>query len=364
MLKVLVVLVSVGVFVASGFGGAPVCAQDAGALAERPDAPLSSLEAWKLPELELPRGITREVGRPAESVQLSTFLSMPTMSGLLPAPSASFEQVWSTQREGQPAARGGYVVLHYSGGVPDDVRGFLPANLWGRDGGPTERHPEDVAFTDEFVVLTSFAADDPTGDVLRVALREAGGPALPRTWPAVRGVLAEMLSAYLGSDPALVLATFDEHAEALADHAMAQFMAAEAASQLRDSERAEPLYVRALSLHDSGRDVLGVAGDSSLLWTALDGLGVALIIQRKDTEVIPVLQRAVAVAQEAGVDFAAATSAYNLACSLSMTARFEESAQALMLCLAVEPAYMEQARRDSDFKLAWEDEDFQRVLDL
>jgi hypothetical protein len=333
----------------------PVC-QDAAPAVEPP----TTLEGWGLPDLELPKGVTRKDGFHGASTQAYTFVKDPDLFGALPAPMGTLTQTWSTERRSERPVRGGFAVLQYERGVPQDVIDMLGGLLWGEDGGPTARHPENMAVSGDFLVVLSFKVDDPTGDVLREALHGAAGLTIPRSWAAIQPWLEPVFAAAQSGDGKAGLEAIDAHAEAFEGHAFVQYLAGEFASGLKDWPRAEEAYARAAALHEGGTDLL--PGGTPHLWATLDGLGLALVIQRKDARAISPLQRAMDLAEGMGQDGPAAKSGYNLACSLSMTERFEEALTVLARCIEVDPSYAEMARGDSDFEAARERPEFQELL--
>ncbi|RKY22073.1 MAG: hypothetical protein DRQ55_02155 [Planctomycetota bacterium] len=320
----------------------------------------TTLEAWTLPGLTLPEGVTRAEGFHAISVQARTFIKDPTTHSVLPAPDAVVTQVWSTAREGEPRFQGGYAVLRYERGVPDDVREMLGGLLWGEDGQPTERHPENMLVSGEFLLLLSFDWGDPTGDWLRDALNEVSGLHIPHTWIALAPLLSEVFAAAQEQGEPAALAVIDANAEAFAGHSMANYLAGEFAIGQQNWPRAEQGYARAMSLHDEGADLL--PGGPGMVWAALDGLGLSLIAQRKDDQGVPVLRRAVELANSMEQGGPAAQSGYNLACSLAMSERFEQSLEALRVCIEFDEAYVEMAQDDTDFTSARLRDDFRELL--
>jgi hypothetical protein len=97
----------------------------------------------------------------------------------------------------------------------------------------------------------------------------------------------------------------------------------------------------------------------------LDGLGIALISQDKNEDGMPVLLRAVAVAEGLKQHEWAARSRYNLACAYAKSGRFDEAHSELALCIeASADHYLGLARDDVDFEVAREREEFKQLLEL
>lgn len=330
------------------------------ALTEQERAGFTSIERWRLPELELPAGVTREPGRFAVSVQPLVFLDMPAMEGLLPAPTEIHSEVWTTTRDDQPPQRGGLMLLRYPDGVPQVVREFLPANLWGRDGGPTALHPENVVFNGEFVLMLSFEADDPTGDWLRAQILEHTGVRLPRSWAAARTQLLELAKHYLAGDRVAGQTVFYENAELLQENAMAQFTAAEFARWDQDWERADVHYSWVAHLDHEGIDPF--PDEPSLRWTLADGYGITSLVLGRDGEAFSWLSRARDIAVAEQQPELAAKSGYNLACAMARTDQPRQAVEMLQSCAEVDAKYRAQALADPDFESLRDRDDFQAFV--
>lgn len=342
---------------------APAQDTDAGRRAASDVRLPDTLEGWLVPAEALPDGVTLSDEFVTNSQQAWTFFDDPTTAGVLPAPTAKISQTLVTPGEGDEALRGCLMALEYEGDVPEDVAAMVPGLMWGPEGAPSGLHPENIIMEGPYLVILSFAVEDPTGDWLRGRLHEERGLSIPRSWGSLTPVINAAIEAMRAGDDARGLAALDARSEDISDYALAQILTGDLAMSVKDYARAEQGYARALQLHDEQIDKL--PGDEVSEWIVLDGLGLALIIQDKIDAGIPVLERAVGLADALEKPEEGARSRYNLACAYAKVDRFDDAHATLARCIEVRSEYYTGlARDDTDFAVARERDDFKALLGL
>jgi tetratricopeptide (TPR) repeat protein len=148
--------------------------------------------------------------------------------------------------------------------------------------------------------------------------------------------------------------------KAIADNSFAQYLVGEMASAKRDRSLAERGYRRVVELHDSGKDPL--PGGDPTLWAAVDGLALAVALQGRLADALPLFERGVTLARELPDRSSLPAALCNLACCHAELDQFTEAHVALVECLRLDPDRRTAARRDPSFKEAWKRPEFRALL--
>jgi tetratricopeptide (TPR) repeat protein len=306
---------------------------------------------------ELPVTIKLAEGMPSVSPQARTYFETPDADKL--QVKAGFPK--PTRKECQAfAAEGGVpgsvFLFEYAETDVDAANTFLRSYVWGGRG-RTAEHPEELITRGNLVWVLSFPQADPAAEWYKARLRKKFRVPALRARPELLPLGRKLVAAFRARDADKGLAALEEDAEAARGWAFAQYFRGEFAVKKRDWPPAESGYRRAIELHETLEDPL----PEGLYWNALDGLGMALLYQRKLDDAVTVLARAKELSSRKGLR-AGAKSAYNLACAYALLERWPGALTALKDAIAGNPRYRTSARTDEDLAGAREREEFQELL--
>lgn len=359
-------------------GGVLAFAVATAAAQERPPAPAAKPAARKVEPLtfdalevrpdELPPAIRVVEGVPTVARQPRAFFETPHPRDLAPPEmreklAALFDGIPAPRRKRSQAfhaegGRPGAVMWFEYDQDPAPLRSFLPGYLWGKDRGPTAKYPETWHVVGRVLVLTSFPQGDPAHEWWKERLRRRFGVPAPRWSPQLADLGARCVAAMRSKDFAGGLAALDAAPELVGPNAFFHHLRGELAIAKGDWKLAETGYRRALELHEA-EDPL----EEPIVFAATDGLGGALVMQKRAAEAVPHLERALALGR-AGDHEGWKTTLYNLACAEALRKRWPRSLDWLRQAIEAEPRFAEQAKTDGDLAEALKRPEFRKLLGL
>lgn len=251
---------------------------------------------------------------------------------------------------------GSVFLFEYAEADIDTARAFLPSYLWG-DRGRSQQHPEELIVHGNLAWILSFPRGDPAAEWYKERLRKKFRVPALRKRPELLPIGKQLAAAYDAHDADKGIQVLRENAEVAQGWGFGQYLLGEFGVMKNDWPTAERGYRRALELHESLEDPL----DESIVWATLDGLGMALLFQRKLSDAVTVLTRAKELATKQGL-LAGAKSAYNLACACALLKRWPDALAALEDAIAGNPQYRDSARTDDDLAEARKRKEFQELL--
>jgi len=248
-------------------------------------------------------------------------------------------------------------MFDYHVGQIGRVRSYLDAHLWGEDGMPTERHPEDVVVVGEALLVLCFDPSDPAGDWYIDHLRRRHQARVANRCPALYTVQREIADAGAAT-PVARRPIIGRHEKELLNCSFGAMVVGELARELEDWSRAEAAFRRALEL-DSRGDALTRAGS---LFEATYALGLAVSMNGRPTESEALFERAVRLAATEHNRKFLGWAQFNLACARAEGGRFAAAAEALEAAIAIDPSHKARAKTDRSFSKARAVPAFQRLL--
>jgi tetratricopeptide (TPR) repeat protein len=323
------------------------------------------IDAILVQAAELPRTIKFVEGMPSVSRQPRSYFETPDaekLAGGNPVPEAVKAACPKpTRKECQSfAAEGGkpgsVFLFEYAEADREIARTFLRSYLWGGRGRSAE-HPEEIITRGNLVWILSFPQAASAAEWYKARLRKKFRVPALRAHPELTPLGKKLVAAFRARNADQGLAALEEDANAAHGWAFAQYFLGEFAVKKQDWPTAERGYRRAIELHETLEDPL----PQGLFWNALDGLGMALLYQRRLDDAVPVLVRAKDLSSEAGPR-KGAKSAYNLACTYALLERWAEALAALEDAIAGNPRYRTSARTDEDLAEARKREEFRALL--
>jgi len=341
---------------------APLAAQAPGK-SEEP-VPLT-IDAILVKAAELPTSIKFVEGMPCASRQPRSYFetpdpeklmggqSMPAiLKSIFPIPKRKKCQSFAAEK----GAAGSVFLFEYAEADIDNARAFLPAYLWG-DRGRSREHPEELIVHGDLVWILSFPRGDPAAEWYKERLRKKFRVPAVRKRPELLAIGNQLVAAYNAEDADKGIQVIQENAKDTQGWGLGQYLLGEFGTMKGDWQTAERGYRRALELHRSLEDPL----EENIFWATHDGLGMALLFQRRLNEAVTVLARARELAPIGGLR-EGAKSAYNLACAYALLKRWPDAFAALKDAIAGNPEYRAHARTDADLVEARKRKEFQELL--
>jgi len=316
--------------------------------------PLSSptLDAFAVAATELPQGITMTTGDPTcVSTDPLTFFARPALAGV---PKPRSRQALLMRRGTQMI--GSVLLFEYGAGEIPKVRLSLDKLLWGDARRPSLSFPEQIVEVGNTLLILCLPGEDPAIGWYKDRLYERHHAHVTRTCSGLAAVKREMqhLEDHISYAQA-VANVFYRHQDDLLACSTGAALLGDVARGRRDWPRAEKAYRRALELDDKG-DLLPAVETE---WSTRDGLALAVALQGRAVESVPLFEAALAVAQKVGQPREVAAAHYNLASAYAEVERFSDAALALKGAIKIDPSYKEKARTDDSFRKAREQSQFQ-----
>lgn len=302
---------------------------------------------------ELPENIKFVEGMPTAAREPRSYFESPeSLKAALPQPTRKECQSFAAEG-GKP---GSVFLFEYAEATTGIARKALRSYLWGGRSRSTE-HPEELIISGKLVWILSFPQGDPAAEWYKARLRKKFRVPALRTRPELLPLGKKLVAALRSRDADNGLEVLEQNAEAAHDWAFAQYLLGEFAVKKRAWPKAEGGYRRAIELHETLEDPLS----QGLYWAAADGLGMALLYQRKLENAVAALQKAREYSRRQGLG-KEAKSAYNLACAHALLERWPEGLAALKDAIDGKPEYRSQARTDEDLAEARKRPEFQELL--
>jgi tetratricopeptide (TPR) repeat protein len=310
---------------------------------------------------ELPSNIKFAEGMPSTSPRARSYYATPdkALESLPEAARAGFPK--ATKKQCQSfAAEGGVpgsvFLFEYPESKLEIVRRFIAAYVWeGRV--RSAKHPDELIVRGNLLWILSFPPGDPAAEWYKARLRKKFRVPALRARPELLPLGKQLVAALSARDAEKGIQIAEENEKELHGWSFAQYLLGEFAVKKQDWPKAERAYRRALELHETLEDPLA----EGLYWAALDGLGIALLYQRKLDDAVTVLGMAKELSTRKGLR-AGAKSAYNLACACALQKRWPEALAALEDAIGGNPRYRDSARTDEDLAEARERPEFQELL--
>lgn len=264
---------------------AGLAASAAVAGAEEPPKPRSELtfEAATARPDDLPAGVRIVAGTRCASREATEFFLDPGYAGSLDCPPLRKHYL---SFEGAGGVSGSVLLFEYAGAVPSFIQRVLARSLWG-DGRRGAKRPDEVVVHGRFLWIVSFPYCDPTAEWVKARLRSRFGVPARRTRPELAEVERKLWQIAERGGPKEGLAAIDAAGGGAADWAIGSYLRGEFSMSVKDGAAAEAAYRRARDLHESLTDPL----PANLAWAALDGVGNALLLQKRYDEAAGVLAR-------------------------------------------------------------------------
>ena len=338
----------------------PLAAQDAAA-----PVPLE-IDAILVQPAELPPTIKLVEGMPSASRQPRSYFEAPDAEKLLGGqtlpeevkaafPKPTRKQCQSFAAEG--GKPGSVFLFEYAEADLKAARTFLRSYIWAGRGRSAE-HPEELITRGSLVWILSFPQADPAAEWYKARLREKFRVPALRARPELLPLGRKLVAAFRARDADRGLEILEEDAKAAHGWAFAQYFLGEFSVKKQDWPPAERGYRRAIELHEALDDPL----PEGLYWAALDGLGMALLYQRKLDDALAVLTKAKELSSRQGLR-QGAKSAYNLACACALLERWPDALAALKDAIAGNPKYRTSALTDEDLGEARKRKEFEELLE-
>jgi len=337
----------------------PLAAQDAAA-----PVPLE-IDAILVQPAELPATIKFVEGMPSASRQPRSYFETPDPAKLMgdrpmppvlksffPKPKRKKCQSFAAEK----GVAGSVFLFEFAEEDLEGARAFFPSYLWGGRG-RTPQHPEELIVHGKLVWILSFPRGDPAAEWYKERLRRKYRVPALREHPEFLPILKQLSAAYNAEDADKGIQVLQENAKDTQGWGLGQYLLGEFGAKKGDWPTAERGYRRALELHGSLEDPL----DEGIVWASHDGLGMALLFQRKLKEAVTVLVRARELAPIDGLS-ERAKSTYNLACAYALLKRWPDAQVALKDAIAGNPEYRAHARTDEDLVEARKRKEFQELL--
>ncbi len=329
-------------------------------------APTFTFDALRIEPEELPQGWTLVDGARCISTSAAGFFAHPDPAaisrshGMQAPPRLQFPAPLhkSCQSIVRPdGAVGSVLAFEYaSPGDAKSIEHFVTSYCWG-ESGPTARNPEDIFTEGPRLWVFSFPRGDASGEWAKERLRKRFRIPTPRARPDLAQLMKRVAAAYEKKDVDAALRLLDARAARLSDCAFAWYLRGECRTGKQDFTGAETAYRRAVELHDAFVDPM----DEHAVWAALDGLGGALLQQKKHEAARATLVRAKAYAADHAMTDTSVC-VYNLACALAQLKRYDEALAALKEAIAAKSDWRASAKDDADFAEARKRPDFQALL--
>jgi len=276
----------------------------------------------------------------------------PALKPVFPRPKRKKCQSFAAEK----GVAGSVFLFEYAEADIDAARAFLPPYLWG-DRGRSQQHPEELIIHGNLVWILSFPRGDPAAEWYKDRLRKEFRVPARRERPEFLSIGKQLSAAYDAEDADKGIRILQENAKITQGWGLGQYLLGEFGAMKRDWPTAERGYKRALELHESLEDPL----DVGIVWAVHDGIGMALLFQRKLNEAVTVLARAKELAPIDGL-LERAKSTYNLACAYALLKRWPDARAALKDAIAGNPEYRAHARTDEDLVEARKRKEFQQLL--
>ena len=302
----------------------------------------------------LPDDIAMVDGLHLISIQAHTIYSEPTLYGFAPALT---EKAVVSLVQGDEAP-GSVLIFEYEEELSHDARDFLTGMLWG-EGGRSPEHPEEVIFSGRFTLILSFQPGTHAGEWYKARLRSRFHLSAPRSWDHIAKTMDDMFAAYLAQDTEGARKVLLKAGETIDDYAMAQFMLAECSRGPRQAKAAVKAYSRAIELHESFSDRLP---SEMMLFSCLDGLGIALLTDNKNKDAVIALADALTVGDQLDMGPMLAGTFYNLACGYARLRRYPDCHQALATSFELAAWCRDSAEDDSDLRKVKQRKDFRDLF--
>jgi tetratricopeptide (TPR) repeat protein len=175
-------------------------------------------------------------------------------------------------------------------------------------------------------------------------LRARHGARIPRKCPALDAVARE--AAQAGNDKAATLAAVHRHEQELLACSTGALFVGELARGEHDLRRAEAAFRRAIALDAQGDALLFSDG----LYAAHDGLALAVAMQGRAAESLPLFEQSLAVAKATGDRKLIGSAEFNLACAYAELGRPADASAALQRAVAIDSKYKQTARGDESIR--------------
>jgi hypothetical protein len=319
---------------------APAARADDGTVDRSIPTTSPELAAFDVPAGELPAGLSMAPGEPrCVSIQPLTFYAQPATFGMVPKPRARRALV---MHRGDRVV-GSVLLFAYADGQIPTVRQFLDGLLWGEERAPSAEHPEQVAVAGNVLAILCLDERDAAATWYANRLRTHHRARVPAPCPVVQAIQAEARKA---RDPQSVDDIVARHEqELLACSTGALFVGVLARGQ-KDYARSERAFRRALEL-DAAGDAFAVREGE---YAARDGVALAVALQGRAAESLPLFEQASAAAQRTGDREVIAHAEYNLACAYAEAGRAADASTALKRAVAIDAKYKQTARTDDSFQ--------------
>lgn len=342
--------------------------------ATKPAAPVKreplTFESLTVKPEELPANVKFAEGLPCVARQPWAYFQTPSVWDLstpelraaageviksIPTPKRKMSQ--SFQAEGGRA--GSVMWYEFEADGAKTVAEWMKPYLWGDAQGPTPKYPETVAVVGNVLIVTSFLQGDPAHEWFKERERRKFGVHAPKWSKELAELVRTALRAMSSNDPAGGIAAFAANEPLVTGDAFLSYLGGELAIGKGDYPLAERRYRRALELHGSRDDPL----DENLVYAALDGLGGALVLQKKPAPALPYLERAATLGRAGHLE-GWTNCIYNIACARAMLKSWDKSLAALKEAIDAEPKFRDQAKTDDDLKEALKRPEFKKLLGI
>jgi tetratricopeptide (TPR) repeat protein len=304
-----------------------------------------ALSTFVVPPGELPPGITMTPGDPTcVSTEPLTFFARPTVAA---APRPRARQALVMQRGMQVI--GSVLLFEYAAGEIPKVRKSLEKLLWGEQRAPSAAFPETIVEVGNTLLILCLPGDDPGIGWYRDRLHDRHHARVTRTCSGMATVKRDLqhLEDHVSYEQAVANVVYRHEDDLLACSSGAALLG-DVARGRHDWPRAEKAYRRAIDLDDKG----DLFATSETGWSARDGLAVAVALQKRAAESVPLFEAALSIAQKVARPPELASAQYNLACAYAEVGRYAEAALALKAAIKLDPAYEGKARTDDSFRKA------------
>jgi hypothetical protein len=330
---------------------------DSSGVEEYPAKRRISLDLLKVVKEELPVGCFFKDGIHSVSITPEAFYSDPTQDERFSEPVNKIAQSVVFE-EGKP---GTIMFFEYEDTPEQSLLEFLPGFLWEGAEGPTERHPEEMASFERFVIILSFEQGNPTANWFKKRMRQRFGVRFVKRWPKLTNMFRELDQAYKAKEFEKGLNILLKNKEKIQGNSYGQWMTGKLAMALDKWDLAEKAFRQAIELDFTGEDPF--SGGDVELWECVDGRGISLFKQERYPEAAAILAQAREVARFLDDKSYLALAEYNFASACVQTGRFDYAMAGLKQSIEIEPKYRETALKDPNFKMAFERKEFRELLE-